>query len=241
MDEVAIKRVAGRIHGILCRLNSPFLGERQSAHEALDRVCGQPGVDLRDLKVVPATDHVTVGEDITDLRHELRRANDIAASAQQECERLRRANKKLRRRLKAQRENTLSLEKETAFSDHSGLFDPGLLKLDPYELGCQVEELLTRRQTARHNRCAEIDLPLGRLGLALLHQHQMFFGKRKRRGSNDPSKTQWLAMYGGKDPSWVRKCIRAVIALNDAALDLRGANTVEEILRVQRLSRTRQR
>ena len=60
---------------------------------------------------------------------------------------------------------------------------------------------MERRTTAGHNVCAQIDFPLGELGLALLHNHTQQFGKRKRRGSNAPSKNDWLKMHAGKDPS----------------------------------------
>ena len=145
-------------------------------------------------------------------------------------------NRALRDRLDAKlNDDALSLDRETPMH---GMIDDELLNLSSAEISKRIVALMERRRTARHNVCAEIDLPLGHLGLALLHNHIRQFGKRKRSGSNAPSKSDWLKMHAGKDPSWVRKCIRAVIAVRSGGLDLRNAHSVEEILRVHRQART---
>jgi hypothetical protein len=247
-DDIAIKGEADRIHRIFAMLASPFEGERVNARGALERLFATNGRHPSDFKILPATTktgwddfdrlHKAHKKEIASLRKKLKLANDLTRVAQQERDQLRQENRALKQRLDAALNNdVLSLDLETPMR---GLIGEQVLDLSSAEISKRIAALLERRITARHNVCAEIDMPLGKLGLALLHDHARQFGKRKRRGSNTPSKTEWLKLHASRDPSWIRKCIRAVIAVNDANLDLREAHSIEEILRVQRQARASQ-
>jgi hypothetical protein len=175
-------------------------------------------------------------EEVASLQRRQDSTDALLKQVQQERAQLLRENHALRERLDAEAtDDGLSVDLEAPLH---GMVDDEVLNLSLDEISKRIEALIERRTTARHNVCAQIDLPLGRLGLALLHNHTRQFGKRKRRGSNSPSKSDWLKMHAGKDPSWVRKCIRAVIAVGGGGLDLRNAHSIEEILRLQRQYRT---
>ncbi len=245
-DAADIKREADRIQLIFSMLVSPVQGERVAAREALERVFSTSGRHPSDFRVVPATDRSAFDyaermpkmhdEEVASFQERQDSADALLKKVQQERDQLLRENHALRERLDTKpTDDGLSVDLETPLH---GMADDEVLNLSLDEISKRIEALMERRTTAGHNVCAQIDLPLGELGLALLHNHTRQFGKRKRRGSNAPSKSDWLKMHAGKDSSWVRKCIRAVIAVRSGGLDLRDAHSVEEILRVQRQART---
>ena len=94
----------------------------------------------------------------------------------------------------------------------TSLLSPDVIpELEADEIQRRIRSLEARRFIRINNITTEIDLPMGELMHALDVAYVREFGKRKKRGSNQPSKAEYLQQYGGKDASWCRKCLKGYL------------------------------
>jgi hypothetical protein len=182
-------------------------GERATALHKLDRFFANSG-DPHSFRVVPA-----------DKMSGWERSDHYEAVSQRQAVQIDDLTSKLGElaRKLAEEQQQRSHADPDAVVPLTSLLSPDVIpEIEADEIQRRIRSLEARRFIRVSNITAEIDLPIGELMHALDVAYVREFGRRKKRGSNQPSKAEYLQQYGGKDASWCRKCLKAYMHTTSA-------------------------